>query len=129
MILASLGTGSLLWGLLSFFFMIIYFMIMFNIIIDLFRDPELAGGAKAVWFLFIIIFPVVSMLVYLVTRSEGMARRSFARAQQHETQLQDYVRHIAGTSPADQIIQAKALLDQGTITQQEFDKLKARALA
>lgn len=106
-----------------------YLMLLFSIITDLFRDHQLNGWLKALWFIFLLFVPVITALIYVIARGQGMAQRSAAAAQQAETATADYIRNVAGTSPADQIANAKQLLDSGAINQDEFDALKKKALA
>ena len=123
------------WDLLAWIFWIFvfvaYLMVIFSIIGDLFRDDKLNGWWKAVWILFLIFVPFLTALVYLIARGKGMQERSIAQAQALQAAQQDYIRQTAGTaaSPADEVAKAKALLDAGTITQAEFDSLKAKALS
>ncbi len=128
MLLADVSLGSLLWTVLSVFFMLMYLMMLFSVIVDLFRNKEMSGGMKAVWVLFLLILPLLSLLVYLIANGKGMAERSMAEHAAAEADVRQYIRQTAGTSPAGDIAQAKALLDAGTITQAEFDVLKAKAL-
>lgn len=122
-----------LWGLIWLFFWIFvlfaYLSTLINVVVDLFRDPKLAGGWKAVWMLALIFIPLLTVLIYVIARGQGMAERSRGAAVQAEAATAEYIRKAAGTSPADQITQAKALLADGTISQAEFDQLKAKALA
>ena len=115
-----------IWWFLTIFVFIAYLMALFSIIGDIFRDRKLAGGWKAVWIFF---FPIVTALVYLIARGKGMGERQVAAAERYKAAQDDYIKSVAGTSPADQIAQAKGLLDSGAITQAEFDTLKAKALA
>ncbi|MBD3942979.1 SHOCT domain-containing protein [Microbacterium sp. NEAU-LLC] len=123
------------WDLLAWIFWVFvfvaYLMVVFSIIGDLFRDEKLNGWLKAVWILFLIFVPFITALVYLIARGKGMQERSIAQAQALQAAQQDYIRQTAGTSasPADEVAKAKALLDAGTITQAEFDSLKAKALS
>lgn len=121
------------WLIVISFAFIAYLMAMFTIIVDLFRDQDLSGGMKAVWFVCLIFFPFLTALVYLVLRGSGMAERSAKEAQAVRSAQEGYIREVAGgagsAGPADQIVQAKQLLDSGTITQEEFAALKAKALA
>lgn len=121
------------WDVIGFiivsFVLIAYLMVMFTIVIDLFRDPDTHGGVKAVWIVCLIFLPVLTSVVYLIARGRGMAERQVAATGRAQQATDDYVRSVAGTSPADQITQAKVLLDAGTISQAEFDQLKAKALA
>lgn len=119
-----------LWSLLVIFFMIMFFMVFFMILMDLFSDASLGGGAKALWILFLLVFPPLAALVYLIARGNSMAERRKAQYEQAEKAQKAYIQQAAGSvSPADQIASAKSLLDAGTISQQEFDALKAKALA
>ena len=128
MLLADVSLGSLLWTVVSVFFMLMYLMMLFSVVVDLFRNKEMSGGMKAVWVLFLLILPLLSLLVYLIVNGKGMAERSMVEQAAAEADVRSYIRQTAGTSPADDIARAKELLDAGTITQAEFDVLKAKAL-
>jgi hypothetical protein len=121
------------WGtefhILSFFIFVAYLLVLFHIVVDLFRDHELGGFAKVLWFICLIFLPFLTALVYIIARGGGMGARRRAEAQQAQAEAEAYIRHVAGKSPADQIADARALLDAGTISQQEFEKLKAKALS
>jgi Short C-terminal domain len=119
------------WLLVWTFFFVMYLMVLFQIIADLFRDRDLSGGWKALWVVFLIIFPFLAALVYLIARGRGMAERHMAAARSAQAATDQYIKSVAtqGSSPADQIASAKSLLDSGAITQQEFEQLKAKALA
>ena len=96
---------------------------------DLFRDHKLSGWLKAIWIIFLIFVPFLTLLVYLIARGSGMARRGAAEAQQIQAAQADYIKSVAGSSATDEIAKAKELLDAGTITQAEFDAIKAKALS
>lgn len=118
-----------LWYALMVFAFVAYLFILFFIITDLFRDHKLSGWFKAIWIVFLIFFPFITALVYLIARGKGMGERAQQAQQEMAAAQQAYIREAAGKSgPADQITQAKALLDSGAITQEEFDALKAKAL-
>lgn len=120
---------DLVWWFLWAFVFIAYLFALFAIIGDLFRDHTLNGWWKAVWIVFLIFVPFLTTLVYLIARGEGMARRSQKEATQVRNAQEDYIRTVAGTSPAEEIAKAKALLDAGTISAEEYEKLKAKALS
>lgn len=120
---------DIVWTFFWTFAFIAYLFALFAIIGDLFRDQKLNGWWKALWILFLLFVPFLTALVYLIARGPGMAERSQKAAQQAQTQTDQYIRTVASTSPADDIAKAKELLDAGTISQAEFDTLKARALA
>ena len=125
-----MGFGELLWSLLIIFFMIMFFMVFFMVVVDLFSDKTMGGGAKAVWIIFLLLFPPITVLVYLIARGGSMAERRQAQATAADEAQKAYIQSAVGSvSPADQIASAKALLDAGTISQDEFEKLKAKALA
>ena len=118
------------WLLIWTFVFVCYLMVLFQIIIDLFRDKDLSGWWKALWIIFLIIFPFLAALVYLIARGKGMAERRAGEMQQAQAATDQYIQSVASKgNPADQIASAKSLLDSGTITQAEFDKMKAKALA
>lgn len=129
MLVADVSLGSLLWTVVSVFFMLMYLMMLFSVIVDLFRNKDMSGGATALWVLFLLIFPLLSLLVYLIVHGRGMAERSARQQADADADMRQYIRQAAGTSPADEIARAKELLDAGTITPDEFEALKARALA
>ncbi|MCL2536140.1 MAG: SHOCT domain-containing protein [Nocardiaceae bacterium] len=118
-----------LWVILVSFAFIAYLMLLFSIITDLFRDHKSSGWVKAIWVIFLIILPFITALVYLIVKGDDMTKRSVRAAQQMQDAQDSYIRQVAGKSGADQIADAKALLDAGTITQEEFQSLKAKALA
>ena len=115
--------------IVEIFFFFAYLMVLFQIITDLFRDKELGGVAKAIWMVTLILIPLLTAIVYLIARGRGMAERQIATVVDHQKRTHEYIREVAGTNPAQEIAQAKALLDSGTITAQEFESIKAHALA
>jgi hypothetical protein len=126
----NMNFGDFFWLLIWSFFIVCYLMILFQIIGDLFRDKELSGWWKALWIIALIFVPFLSALIYLIARGRGMAERQAGEMKKAQAATDSYIQEVAGRSnPADQIATAKNLLDQGTITQTEFDRLKASALA
>jgi ABC-type multidrug transport system fused ATPase/permease subunit len=134
MIVADVSFIDIFWSMLWFFFLLIWIMILVHILGDLFRDHSLSGATKTLWVVFLVFLPFLAVLIYLFTRGKGMAERAAVRQQQAQDQFEGYVRTVASSgdaaaAPAEQITQAKRLLDAGTIDQAEFDRLKAKALA
>ena len=123
--------GEFLWTLLIIYFIFFFFMILFRIIGDLFSDHETSGLAKTGWILFLLFLPWLGILVYLIVRGKGMTERSIAQAEAMQAAQRDYIRETAGSGadPAAQIAKGQELLTSGAISQQEFDALKAKALA
>ncbi|GEA85689.1 membrane protein [Cellulomonas gelida] len=116
----------LLWWFLFF----AYLVILFQILGDLFRDTKLSGWWKAVWIVCLVLFPFLTALVYVIARGSSMAERQAAAVRQAKHDTDSYIREVAGTkSAAEHIADAKALLDSGAITPEEFAQLKAKALA
>ena len=120
---------DLLWLMFSAFMFVAYLFVMFQVVADLFRDSQLGGISKALWIIGLILLPFLTALVYVIARGSGMARRQQAALQKTQSEAESYIRQVAGKSPADQIADAKRLLDAGTISADEFDRLKAKALA
>ena len=120
---------DLMWLMFSAFMFIAYLTVLFQIVVDLFRDSEMGGFIKALWLIGLIGLPFLTALVYVVARGGGMARRQQAAFQKSQGEAESYIRQVAGKSPADQIADAKRLLDAGTISADEFARLKAKALA
>jgi ABC-type multidrug transport system fused ATPase/permease subunit len=120
---------DVIWLFFWIFAFIAYLFALFAVIGDLFRDHQLNGWWKALWIIFLIFLPFLTVLVYLIARGRGMAERSQRQARQAQESADQYIKQVAGSSPADEIAKAKALLDAGTITPQEYDTIKARALS
>jgi len=124
------NNGSFLLALFEFFLFFAWFMCLFWIFGDVFRSRDLSGWAKTFWVLFIIVVPFLGILVYLIVRGHSMTDRTLEQQREVQAAQADYIKSVAGSgpSPAEQIASAKQLLDTGSISQQEFDTLKAKAL-
>lgn len=122
------GFWEFFWFIFVCFAFVAYLSVLFSIITDLFRDHETSGWVKAIWIFFLFFVPFLSALIYVIVKGDGMARRSMAAAQQMKQAQDTYIRDVAGRSPAQQIADAKALLDSGTITDEEFRAIKANTL-
>jgi Phospholipase_D-nuclease N-terminal len=113
----------------STFFFIAYLIVLFQVIVDLFRDGEMGGGSKVLWIIGLIFVPLLTALIYVLARGSGMAARQRGAAKAAKAEADAYIRDVAGKSPADHIADAKKLLDAGTINADEYARLKAKALA
>lgn len=130
MILAEIDGGNVFWSMVAFFFMVVYFLILFQVLFDLFRDHELSGWWKAVWILFLFLIPMFTLLAYLIIRGPSMSKRALAAQKEAQKDFDSYVQDTVGAGdPASQIAKAHDLLEKGAISQEEFDTLKAKALA
>ncbi len=114
--------------LLEAFIFVAYLMVIFMIIADLFRDDTVSGWGKAIWIIFLIFVPFITALVYFIARGQGMEARRSGNAATARSETDAYIATVVTTPVTDQIAQAKQLLDDGTISQAEFETLKARAL-
>ncbi|MBM4495879.1 hypothetical protein GS426_07660 [Rhodococcus hoagii] len=115
------------WLVFACFAFAAYVVILFSILTDLFRDHRTSGWAKAVWVFFLFVLPIIGEMVYLIVRGRGMVERS-ARADRRYRAAEDaYIRGVAGTPSPDDRATAKSLLDSGTITDEEYRVLAARA--
>jgi len=115
--------------MIIFFAWVIWIWIMFTILADVFRRRDISGWAKAAWTVFLIVLPFLGVLVYLIANHDGMAQRGAEQAKAQRAQVDEYVRSVADGGPAAEIDKAKQLLDSGAITESEFDRIKAKALA
>jgi len=119
---------NILWTMILFFAWVAWIWIAITCFVDIFRRHDIGGWHKALWVVFIIVIPFLGVLVYLIAQHDGMRDRSLEQAKQQKDAFDQYVRQTAG-GPASEIAHAKELLDKGTISQQEFDSIKAKALA
>ena len=121
------------WDYLVWFFWFYIFVtciwIFITVIIDVFRDPTLNGGAKALWVIFLVVVPFLAAFIYLIARGRSMAERRAGEYKKAQSEADDYIRTVASGSPASEIEKGKSLLDSGAISQTEYDALKSKALA
>ena len=122
---------DILWTMLIFFFWVAWIWMLIVILSDVFRRRDIGGGKKTVWTIFIIALPFIGVLAYLITNSDDMAERRMKDMQDSQAQFDEHVRSVAGSGAgaASEIESAKRLLDSGAINQEEFDAIKAKALA
>ena len=118
---------DVLWTMIVFFAWVAWIWIAITCFIDIFRRHDIGGGHKALWVVFIIVIPFLGVLVYLIAQHDGIRERSVKQAQDQQAAFDSYVKQTAGGS-ASEIAKGKELLDAGTITQAEFDSIKAKAL-
>jgi membrane protein implicated in regulation of membrane protease activity len=127
MILADFTFGQALLTVLEVFVFAAWLMVLFTIIGDLFRDHALSGWGKAAWVLFLIFVPFLAALIYLVARGEGMRERALEQQQEAQKQMEAYVRHAAaGGSAADELAKLARLHDDKKISDQEYERAKAK---
>ena len=129
--IADIDFGDVLWGLLLVYLMVMYFVLVFAVLFDLFRDDEVSGVRKAIWTVALLLLPFVALIVYLILRGSGMGKRSAARAQHEKAETDEYMRVLTSASGglASELEKAKTMHDAGKITDGEYEALKAKLLA
>ncbi|HEV7188467.1 MAG TPA: SHOCT domain-containing protein [Blastococcus sp.] len=128
---------NLFWSILEVFAFVLWFWLLFRVFADLFRRHDIGGWGKFFWTVFVIVLPFIGVFAYLIAEGSAMGDRDAQQAQQVQQETDSYIRSVAGSnghatsgrSSADEIAQAKQLLDSGTITADEFARIKQRALA
>ncbi|MBV8951396.1 MAG: SHOCT domain-containing protein [Actinobacteria bacterium] len=122
------GVGQVLLSLLWFFLFFIWIWLLITVFADIFRSRELSGVAKALWILFVIVFPYLGVLVYLIARGDRIHEHAVEHAAEQESWLRRYVQDVAGSSssPAGELERLASLRDRGVIDETEFQRLKTR---
>ncbi|MFE9933294.1 SHOCT domain-containing protein [Streptomyces sp. NPDC005533] len=122
---------NIFWTMLWLFLWIMWFFLLFKVITDLFRDHSLNGWAKAGWLIFVLVLPYLGVFVYLIARGRSMGERDAKQAQENEAAFRQYVQQAAGPGggSADELHKLSALKDKGDISQEEFERAKAKLLA
>ena len=127
MILADYTFGQGLLTVLAVFLFFAWLIVLFTIFADLFRDHGLSGWAKALWVVFLIFAPFLGTLIYLIARGSGMRERSLAEAQEAQKEFDTYVRQTAGSgSAADELAKLSKLHDEKKLSDEEFERAKAK---
>lgn len=127
--LATFAVGQVLWSMLWFFLFVMWIMLIFSIIGDLFRDHETSGGMKVLWIILLFVVPFFGAFLYLIIRGKGMAERSMAQAKAQDAAVREYVQAAAGTGGGAAELQRLAdLKASGAITDEEFAKMKAKVI-
>jgi hypothetical protein len=120
---------DLFWAMLWLFLWIAWFWTVIGVVGDIFRSEDMGGAAKAFWVLFVIMIPWLGVLLYIITRGDGMARRSYEAAAEQEDMARDYIREAAGVSTADELAKLGDLKASGVLTEAEYAAQKAKLLA
>ncbi|HEY7859630.1 MAG TPA: PLDc N-terminal domain-containing protein [Candidatus Nanopelagicales bacterium] len=128
---ADFGTGQILWDMLWFFLFIIWIWLLITVFSDIFRSPDMGGGAKALWVIFVVILPYLGVFVYLIARGGKMHEHAAAQVQRQDEAARAYIQNVAGAgkSPAEEVAHLADLRDKGVLTEAEFQAAKAKALA
>ena len=127
-LIADFGLGEALLTVVSVFFFVIWLWILITILTDLFRDHEVSGVAKAVWVFFLVFVPFVTALVYLIVRGQGMRDRAVKAQADARAQVEGYIRDTAAGAPVEELHRLHDLREKGAITDDEYEKLKAKLI-
>jgi len=114
--------ASFLTDVLTVFVFVAWFWLLVITFSDLFRRHDISGWGKALWVIFLLILPYLGVFAYLISQSGSMAERSSQQAQQ----TRDELRRVVGFSAADEIKKLDQLKKSGSITDEEFKRLRAR---
>ena len=123
---------NVFWTIFEVFLWVVWFWILITVFIDIFRSHDLSGGAKALWFLFVLLIPLIGVLVYLIVRGSSMHERQARDMQQQDAEARRYIQQAAAEAPAstaDQLTKLADLRDRGVISAEEFEREKAKVLA
>jgi uncharacterized membrane protein len=126
LVIADYNLGDALLTVAAIFFAVIWIWILITIILDLFRDHEQSGWSKAAWLFFLVFVPVLTALIYLIVRGHGMRDRAIKEQAELQKASEAYIRQVASSSPTDELHKLNDLRQQGAISQEEFDRLKAK---
>lgn len=113
--------ANFLMDLLTLFAFVVWFWLAISVFGDLFRRHDISGWGKALWVVGVILFPYLGVLIYMISQGRSMARRNAERAQQ----TRDELRNVIGFSVADEIEKLDRLKNSGSITDDEFARLRA----
>jgi ABC-type multidrug transport system fused ATPase/permease subunit len=120
------------WTVMWIFLWVVWLVLLFRVVTDIFRDHDLSGWAKAVWLLFVIVVPFLGVLVYVIGRGADMGKREVARAQEQQEAFNTYVREtVAGpgaTGSVDELAKLSDLKARGDISEGEFQRAKEKIL-
>lgn len=114
--------SNFLMDALTIFLFVVWLWLLITVAADLFRRHDISGWGTAIWVIALVIFPFIAVLVYLITQSSGMAERHAQQAQH----ARDELRRVVGFSVADEIKKLDDLKQAGSITDQEFSRLRAK---
>ena len=128
--LATFGVGQVLESMLWLVVFVVWLMLLFHVLVDVFRSPDLGGVAKTLWLVFVIVLPFLGVLSYVVVRGGKMHDHDIKAASDADAALRDYVRKATGSpvSAADEITRLASLREQHVIDDTEFQKLKLKVV-
>jgi type VI protein secretion system component VasK len=127
---AEFGTGQVLWSMFWFFLFFIWIWLLIVVFGDIFRSRDLSGWAKALWTIFVVVLPYLGVFVYLIARGHKMQEHAEQAAQDQDAAMRRYVQEVGASNgdAASQISRLADLRDRGVISEEEFQRGKAKAL-
>jgi hypothetical protein len=122
---------NVFWTIFEIFAFVVWFWLLFVVLMDVFRSRDLSGLAKAGWTVFVLFLPLIGILTYLIIRGRSMHERAAQQAARQDEAFRSYVQETAGSPPssADQLGKLADLKQRGVITDDEFNREKAKVLA
>ncbi|WP_020120672.1 SHOCT domain-containing protein [Streptomyces canus] len=118
---------SVFWSMLLFFLWIMWFVLLFRVVVDIFRDDAMSGWAKAGWLVFTIVLPFLGVFVYVIARGKNMGRREARQARAQQEEFNAYIRETAAggrSSSVDELAKLSEIRARGDITDEEFRRAK-----
>ena len=122
--LGGMTFGTFLLDALFIFFFVVWFWILIRVLMDLFRRKDLSGVAKVLWVIFLVVLPYIGIFAYLLTQGWSMGERDVEQA----TAAREQLRSVVGFSVADEITKLDQLKAAGSITEAEYQKLRAKLI-
>ncbi|MFJ3222630.1 SHOCT domain-containing protein [Streptomyces sp. NPDC086783] len=124
---------SVFWSMFVFFLWIMWFILLFRVVIDIFRDDAMSGWAKTGWLVLTVLLPFLGVFIYVIARGKNMGRREMAQARAQQADFDAYIRQAAGTTPGtgsvDELARLAEIRDRGAITDEEFRRAKELVLS
>ena len=126
---------NVFWTTMWVFLWVVWIMLLFRVVVDIFRDDEMSGWGKAGWCVFTVVLPYLGVFVYLIARGRGMGERELRHTRKSEEAFRDYVRETAATGgsggtggSADELTKLAELKNHGDLTVDEYERAKAKVL-
>jgi len=116
--------ANFLTDVLAVFVFVVWFWLLITIYADLFRRDDISGWGKALWVIVVLLFPYIGVFAYLISQGRGMAERNVQQSQQAREEL----RRVVGFSTADEIEKLDKLKKSGSITGEEYARLRANLI-
>ncbi|MDI9885486.1 MULTISPECIES: SHOCT domain-containing protein [Streptomyces] len=118
------------WTVMWIFLWVVWLVLLFRVFVDIFRDHEMSGWAKAAWLIFMLLIPFLGVLVYVIVRGKDMGKREITHAQEQQEAFNAYIRQTAkGAGPGDELARLSELKAKGDLSEEEFQRAKDKLLS